>query len=154
MACVISVADVIVIDNFVLPGAMLEEVTPDDIVSVILMAWAKKVLPPVNQARVEIVGAGGHTPEALITSRSLSPEFVPCSILSSPLSSFKVPYSLQPGHEGLCPPMRRLLDRSLWMPHLTKRLEGEDSYHATPGVCPGCHNNRMQWCRVGESARS
>ncbi len=52
--------------NFVLLGAMLGEVTPE-IVRAILGARAKKVLLPLNRARVEIVGAGAYTLEALIT---------------------------------------------------------------------------------------
>ncbi len=59
--------DVIVTSlNLVLPGAMLGEVTPE-IVHAILDARATKVLLPLNRARVEIVGAGAHTLEALIT---------------------------------------------------------------------------------------
>ena len=56
--------------NLVLPGAMLGEVTPE-IVQAILGARATKVLLPLNRARVEIVGAGAYTLEALIT-QSLS----------------------------------------------------------------------------------
>ena len=56
--------------NLVLPGAMLGEVTPE-IVHAILGARATKVLLPLNRARVEIVGAGAPTLEALIT-QSLS----------------------------------------------------------------------------------
>jgi hypothetical protein len=52
--------------NLVLPGAMLGEVTPE-IVHAILGARATKVLLPLNRARVEIVGAGPCTLEALIT---------------------------------------------------------------------------------------
>jgi hypothetical protein len=48
---------------------MLGEVTPD-IACAILNAKAKKVLLPVNRARMEIVGAEGHTLDALI-ARSL-----------------------------------------------------------------------------------
>jgi uncharacterized protein DUF3842 len=67
----VSTGDVIVASmNLLLPGAMLGEVTPE-IVRAILGARAKKVLLPVNRARVEIVGAEGHTLEALIT-QSLS----------------------------------------------------------------------------------
>lgn len=67
----VSTADVIVASiNLLLPGAMLGEVTPE-IVRAILGARAKKVLLPVNRARVEIVGAESHTLEALIT-QSLS----------------------------------------------------------------------------------
>jgi len=56
--------------NVVLPGAMLGEVTPE-IVHAILGARAKKVLLPLNRARVEIVGSGGPTLETLIV-QSLS----------------------------------------------------------------------------------
>ena len=67
----VSTADVIVASlNMVLPGAMLGEVTPE-IVRAILAARAKKVLLPVNRARLEVVGAGGYTLEALI-AQSLS----------------------------------------------------------------------------------
>jgi len=52
--------------NLVLSGAMLGEVTPE-IVHAILGAKATKVLLPLNRARVEIVGAGADTLEALIT---------------------------------------------------------------------------------------
>ena len=59
--------DVIVASlNLVLPGAMLGEVTPE-IVRAILGARATKVLLPLNRARLEIVGAGTCTLEALIT---------------------------------------------------------------------------------------
>lgn len=67
----VSAVDVIVTSlNFLLPGAMLGEVTPE-IVRAILGARAKKVLLPVNRAHVEIVGAGAYTLDALIT-QSLS----------------------------------------------------------------------------------
>ena len=74
--------DVIVTSlNFVLSGAMLGEVTPE-IVRAILGARATKVLLPLNRARVEIVGAGAYTLEALITQslsrvRSLISEVLP-----------------------------------------------------------------------------
>ena len=74
--------DVIVTSlNFVLSGAMLGEVTPE-IVHAILGARATKVLLPLNRARVEIVGAGAYTLEALITQslsrvRSLISEVLP-----------------------------------------------------------------------------
>jgi hypothetical protein len=59
--------DVIVASlNLVLPGAMLGEVTPE-IVHAILGARATKVLLPLNRVRLEIVGAGTCTLEALIT---------------------------------------------------------------------------------------
>ena len=59
--------DVIVASlNLVLPGAMLGEVTPE-IVQAILGARATKVLLPLNRVRLEIVGAGACTLEALIT---------------------------------------------------------------------------------------
>lgn len=62
----VSTVDVIVASlNLLLPGAMLGEVTPE-IVRAILGARAKKVLLPVNRARVEIVGAEGSTLDALI----------------------------------------------------------------------------------------
>ena len=67
IADTLPTADVIVTSlNLVLPGAMLGEVTPK-IVHAILGARATKVLLPLNRARVEIVGAGAHTLEALIT---------------------------------------------------------------------------------------
>ena len=56
--------------NLLLPGAMLGEVTPE-IVRTILGARAKKVLLPVNQARLEIVGGEASTLDALI-AHSLS----------------------------------------------------------------------------------
>ena len=74
--------DVIVTSlNFVLSGTMLGEVTPE-IVHAILAARATKVLLPLNRARVEIVGAGAYTLEALITQslsrvRSLTSEVLP-----------------------------------------------------------------------------
>jgi hypothetical protein len=67
----VSTVDVIVASlNLLLPGSMLGEVTPE-IVGAILGARAKKVLLPVNRARVEIVGSGGPTLDALI-AQSLS----------------------------------------------------------------------------------
>lgn len=67
----ISTVDVIVASlNVLLPGAMLGEVTPE-IVRAILGARAKKVLLPVNQAHLEIVGGGASTLDALI-AQSLS----------------------------------------------------------------------------------
>src|SRR5262250_729726 len=67
----ISTADVIVASlNLLLPGAMLGEVTPE-IIRAILGARAKKVLLPVNQARLEIVGGEASTLDALI-AQSLS----------------------------------------------------------------------------------
>jgi hypothetical protein len=59
-------ADVIVASlNMVLPGAMLGEVTPE-VVKTILEAKAKKVLLPLNRVRVEIVGTEGRTMDTLI----------------------------------------------------------------------------------------
>jgi hypothetical protein len=60
---------------------MLGEVTPE-IVRAILGARAKKVLLPLNRARVEIVGAGTGTLEAMIAQslsrvRSLTSEVLP-----------------------------------------------------------------------------
>jgi hypothetical protein len=67
----LPMVDVIVCSlNFVLPRAMLGEVTPE-IVLAILGARATKVLLPLNRARVEIVGAGTCTLESLI-AQSLS----------------------------------------------------------------------------------
>ncbi len=64
-------ADVIVASlNMVLPGAMLGEVTPE-VVRMILEAKAKKVLLPLNRARVEIVGTEDRTLDMLI-AQSLS----------------------------------------------------------------------------------
>ena len=66
IAEMLPTVDVIVSSlNLVLPGAMLGEVTPE-IVRAILGARATKVLLPLNRARVEIVGLGAHTLEALI----------------------------------------------------------------------------------------
>ena len=66
MADTLPTVDVIVTSfNLVLPGAMLGEVTPE-IVRAILGARATKVLLPLNRARVEIVGVGAYTLEALI----------------------------------------------------------------------------------------
>jgi hypothetical protein len=67
--------------NVVLPGAMLGEVTPE-IVHAILGARATKVLLPINRARVEIVGVGTGTLDALIAQslsrvRSLISEALP-----------------------------------------------------------------------------
>jgi hypothetical protein len=71
MADMLPTVDVIITSlNLVLPGAMLGEVTPE-IVQSILGARATKVLLPLNRARLEIVGAGPYTLEALIT-QSLS----------------------------------------------------------------------------------
>ena len=71
IADTVPTVDVIVTSlNFVLSGAMLGEVTPE-IVHAILGARATKVLLPLNRARVEIVGSGAYTLEALIT-QSLS----------------------------------------------------------------------------------
>lgn len=62
----VPTADVIVASlNMVLPGAMLGEVTPE-VVKTILEAKAKKVLLPLNRARVEIVGTEGRTMDMLI----------------------------------------------------------------------------------------
>jgi uncharacterized protein DUF3842 len=67
IADTLPTVDVIVTSlNLVLSGAMLGEVTPE-IVHAILGARATKVLLPLNRARVEIVGAGACTLEALIT---------------------------------------------------------------------------------------
>jgi hypothetical protein len=82
IADTLPTVDVIVSSlNFVLPGAMLGEVTPE-IVHAILGARATKVLLPLNRARVEIVGAGASTLESLITQslsrvRSLVSEVLP-----------------------------------------------------------------------------
>jgi hypothetical protein len=71
MADTLPTVDVIVTSlNLVLPGSMLGEVTPE-IVQAILGARATKVLLPLNRVRVEIVGAGAYTLDALIT-QSLS----------------------------------------------------------------------------------
>ena len=71
IADTLPTVDVIVASlNMVLPGAMLGEVTPE-IVHTILGARATKVLLPINRARVEIVGAGTGTLDALI-AQSLS----------------------------------------------------------------------------------
>ena len=71
IADTLPTVDVIVSSlNLVLPGAMLGEVTPE-IVRAILGARATKVLLPLNRARVEIVGSGAYTLEALIV-QSLS----------------------------------------------------------------------------------
>ena len=71
MAEMLPTVDVILTSlNLVLPGAMVGEVKPE-IVHAILGARATKVLLPLNRARVEIVGAGPCTLEALIT-QSLS----------------------------------------------------------------------------------
>ncbi|MDE3041732.1 MAG: DUF3842 family protein [Nitrospirota bacterium] len=66
IADTLPTVDVIVTSlNLVLSGAMLGEVT-SEIVHAILEARATKVLLPLNQVRVEIVGAGACTLEALI----------------------------------------------------------------------------------------
>ena len=71
IADTVPTVDVIVASlNVVLPGAMLGEVTPE-IVHAVLGARATKVLLPLNRARVEIVGAGTGTLDALI-AESLS----------------------------------------------------------------------------------
>lgn len=63
---VVPTTDVIVASlNMVLPGAMLGEVTPE-VARTILEAKAKKVLLPLNRARVEIVGTDGRTMDMLI----------------------------------------------------------------------------------------
>jgi hypothetical protein len=56
--------------NLLLPGSLLGEVTPD-IARAILNARAKKVLLPVNQAFVEVVGTEDQTLDTLI-AKSLS----------------------------------------------------------------------------------
>jgi hypothetical protein len=82
IADTLPTVDVIVTSlNLVLPGAMLGEVTPE-IVHAILGARATKVLLPLNRVRLEIVGAGPCTLEALITQslsrvRSLVSEVLP-----------------------------------------------------------------------------
>jgi hypothetical protein len=71
IADTLPTVDVIVTSlNLVLPGALLGEVTPE-VVHAILGARATKVLLPLNRTRLEIVGAGPSTLEALIT-QSLS----------------------------------------------------------------------------------
>ncbi len=71
IADTLPTVDVIVTSlNLVLPGALLGEVTPE-VVHAILGAKATKVLLPLNRTRLEIVGAGPSTLEALIT-QSLS----------------------------------------------------------------------------------
>lgn len=82
IADTLPTVDVIVASlNVVLPGAMLGEVTPE-IVHAVLGARATKVLLPLNRARVEIVGAGTGTLDALIAQsfsrvRSLISEVLP-----------------------------------------------------------------------------
>jgi len=62
----VPTVDVIVASlNVLLPGAMLGEVTPE-VVGAILGARAKKVLLPVNRARLEIMGIQGQTMDGLI----------------------------------------------------------------------------------------
>ncbi len=71
MADMLPTVDVIVTSlNLVLSGAMLGEVTPE-IVRAILGARATKVLLPLNRVRLEIVGVGTGTLDALI-AQSLS----------------------------------------------------------------------------------
>jgi hypothetical protein len=71
IADILPTVDVIVTSlNLVLPGALIGEVTPE-VVHAILGARATKVLLPLNRTRLEIVGAGPCTLEALIT-QSLS----------------------------------------------------------------------------------
>jgi hypothetical protein len=71
MADMLLTVDVIVTSlNLVLSGAMLGEVTPE-IVHAILGARATKVLLPLSRVRLEIVGVGTGTLDALIT-QSLS----------------------------------------------------------------------------------
>ena len=66
ISTLVPTADVIVASlNMVLPGAMLGEVTPE-VAKTILEAKAKKVLLPLNRARVEIVGTEGRTMDTLI----------------------------------------------------------------------------------------
>lgn len=65
--------------NLVLPGAMLGEVTPE-IVHAILGARATKVLLPINRARVEIVGAGTGTLDALIAQSLSRVRFLTCQV--------------------------------------------------------------------------
>jgi hypothetical protein len=63
---IVPTVDVIVASlNMVLPGTMLGEVTPE-VARTILQAKAKKVLLPLNRARVEIVGTEGRTMDMLI----------------------------------------------------------------------------------------
>lgn len=71
IADILPTVDVIITSlNLVLPGALIGEVTPE-VVHAILGARATKVLLPLNRTRLEIVGAGPCTLEALIT-KSLS----------------------------------------------------------------------------------
>jgi hypothetical protein len=67
----VQTVDVIIASlNLLLPGSLLGEVTPD-IARAILNARAKKVLLPVNQAFVEVVGTEHQTLDMLI-AKSLS----------------------------------------------------------------------------------
>jgi len=71
IADALPTVDVIVTSlNLVLPCELLGQVTPE-VVHPILGAKATKVLLPLNRTRLEIVGAGPCTLEALIT-QSLS----------------------------------------------------------------------------------
>ena len=78
----VPTVDVIIMSlNFLLPGAMLGEVTPE-IVHAILGTRAMKVLLPLNRVRIEIVGTGTGNLDALITQslsrvRSLVSEVLP-----------------------------------------------------------------------------
>lgn len=51
--------------SLLMPGAMLGEVTPI-LVQTLLESPAKKVLLPINKRKVEVVGAEGRTLDALI----------------------------------------------------------------------------------------
>jgi Domain of unknown function (DUF3842) len=83
IADTLPTVDVIVTSlNFVLSGAMLGEVTPE-IVHAILGARATKVLLPINRARVEIVGAGTGTLEALIAQSLSRVRSLTCQVLSA-----------------------------------------------------------------------
>ncbi|MEO8341846.1 MAG: DUF3842 family protein, partial [Nitrospirota bacterium] len=63
----VPTVDVIIMSlNFLLPGAMLGEVTPE-IAHAILGTRAMKVLLPLNRVRIEIVGTGTGNLDALIT---------------------------------------------------------------------------------------
>lgn len=62
----VATADVIVTSlNLLLPGTMLGEVTPE-ISRAILTAQGKKLLLPVNRAKLEIMGVEGQTLDGLI----------------------------------------------------------------------------------------
>ena len=110
----ISTVDVIVASlNLLLPGAMLGEVTPE-IVRTILGARAKEVLLPVNQARLEIVGGEASTLDALI-AHPVTSSFL--GQLSSAHLTGSLHQIVVARPRGSAPVDESAVERSPWMSH-------------------------------------